>query len=33
VKYLPFSVADASLITGTSTMEMVSGGIDALPAD
>jgi ABC-type transport system involved in multi-copper enzyme maturation permease subunit len=33
VKYLPFSVANASLVTGTSTVGMFSGGSSALPAD
>ena len=33
VKYLPFSVANASLATGTSTVGMFSGGSSTLPAD
>jgi len=33
VKYLPFSVANASLVTGTNTVGMFSGGASALPAD
>jgi hypothetical protein len=33
VKYLPFSVANASLATGTSTSGVFAGGASALPAD
>ena len=33
VKYLPFSVANASLVTGTSTPGMFAGGANGLPAD
>ncbi len=33
VKYLPFSVANASLVTGTSTAGVFGGGASALPAD
>jgi hypothetical protein len=33
VKYLPFSVANASLATGTSTTGVFGGGASALPAD
>jgi ABC-type transport system involved in multi-copper enzyme maturation permease subunit len=33
VKYLPFSVANASLVTGTNTPGMFAGGASGLPAD
>ncbi|MFI5258221.1 MAG: hypothetical protein ACHQ01_01230 [Candidatus Limnocylindrales bacterium] len=33
VKYLPFSVANASLVTGTSTPGLFAGGASGLPAD
>jgi hypothetical protein len=33
VKYLPFSVANASLVTGSSSAGMFAGGASALPAD
>jgi len=33
VKYLPFSVANASLVTGTSNTEVMGGGASGLPAD
>jgi hypothetical protein len=33
VKYLPFSVANASLVTGSSTAGVFAGGTSALPAD
>jgi hypothetical protein len=33
VKYLPFSVANASLVTGSSTAGAFAGGASGLPAD
>jgi len=33
VKYMPFSVANASLVTGSGTAGMFAGGASALPAD
>jgi ABC-2 type transport system permease protein len=33
VKYMPFSVANASLVTGSGTAGMFGGGASALPAD
>jgi hypothetical protein len=33
VKYLPFSVANASLVTGSGTAGIFAGGASALPAD
>jgi ABC-type transport system involved in multi-copper enzyme maturation permease subunit len=33
VKYLPFSVANASLVTGTSNTGLLAGGASGLPAD
>jgi hypothetical protein len=33
IKYMPFSVANASLVTGSGTAGMFAGGASALPAD
>jgi hypothetical protein len=33
IKYMPFSVANASLVTGSGTAGMFAGGATALPAD